>query len=246
VAFALHHGAGSAGGPRWRIMAPELGPQKSLFCREKRRGSAIRALLGAAMDSSGSGPSRRAQVLPQRGHGPRPPIKGVGFTGVRQGDDGPLLRTLEHACMQVKVRGSVIRALWGPGWTRLPQPAGFTAGISTARTGAWPSPVARQPLSSIGSPNGARPRGVRDRHHGHPSRSPGSCLFAGKNPWVSMIHVLWCPGWTFPEIFCRRKKYCRNGGMAFAHHHGAGVPGGPRWADHGPLSADPRNSRFAG
>jgi hypothetical protein len=26
----------------------------------------------------------------------------------------------------------------------------------------------------------------------------------------------------------RRAKYCPNGGMAFAHHHGVGLPGGPR------------------
>jgi hypothetical protein len=27
-----------------------------------------------------------------------------------------------------------------------------------------------------------------------------------------------------------REKYCHNGGMAFAHHHGGGLPGGPKMA----------------
>jgi hypothetical protein len=35
-------------------------------------------------------------------------------------------------------------------------------------------------------------------------------------------------------IFSRRKKYCHNGGMAFAHHHGVGLPG-VHDGDHGPF-----------
>jgi hypothetical protein len=40
-------------------------------------------------------------------------------------------------------------------------------------------------------------------------------------------------------------KYCHNGGIAFAHHHGVGLPG-VHDADHGPFRRSPENSRFAG
>jgi hypothetical protein len=33
---------------------------------------------------------------------------------------GPFPRSLEQAFIPEKIRGSLIRALWGPGWTRLP------------------------------------------------------------------------------------------------------------------------------
>jgi hypothetical protein len=47
-------------------------------------------------------PSRRAQVLPQRGHGPRPLACAAADAGVRDGDHGPLPRPLESTCLQGK------------------------------------------------------------------------------------------------------------------------------------------------
>jgi hypothetical protein len=45
-----------------------------------------------------------------------------------------------------------------------------------------------------------------------PSRSPGSGPFAGENAWVSMIHVLWCPGWTrLPLAFADARSTATTG-----------------------------------
>jgi hypothetical protein len=63
-------------------------------------------------------------------------------------------------------------------------------------------------------------------------------------------HSLWAPQRTRMAFFRRREKYCNNGGIAFAHHHGglaAGVPArGVRERDHGPPSWFPRSCPFAG
>jgi hypothetical protein len=70
----------------------------------------------------------------------------IGLPGVRQGDDGPFPRSLEHAVMQGKVRG-------GPRFTSFGVRDGlvchfFTAGTSTATTGAWPSPTTTTRLAA--------------------------------------------------------------------------------------------------
>ena len=90
-------------------------------------------------------------------------------------------------------------------------------------------------------------RGVRDRHRGPLSWSPGSGPFAGEKAWGSMIRARWGPGWTrLPFFFCRRKKYCHIGGMALAAQCGAWpgakkVRDSPSW----PLVV-PRKCPFAG
>jgi hypothetical protein len=45
--------------------------------------------------------------------------------------------------------------------------------------------------------------------------------------------------------FAHPRKYCHNGGMAFAHHHGVGLPG-VHDGDHGPFQRSPENMWFAG
>jgi hypothetical protein len=46
-------------------------------------------------------------------------------------------------------------------------------------------------------------------------------------------------------LLSKPEKYCHNGGMAFAHHHGAGLAW-DRKVDDGPFAWSPRNRRFAG
>jgi hypothetical protein len=46
-------------------------------------------------------------------------------------------------------------------------------------------------------------------------------------------------------FFSSGEKYCHNGGMAFAHHHGVGLPG-VHDGDHGPFRRSPENGCFAG
>jgi Bacterial capsule synthesis protein PGA_cap len=50
---------------------------------------------------------------------------------------------------------------------------------------------------------------------------------------------------ALPASVCRLDKYCRNGGMAFAHHHGVGLPG-VHDGDHGPFRRSLENATFAG
>jgi hypothetical protein len=52
------------------------------------------------------------KVLPQRGHGPRPP-SGVSLPGVQEGDHGPFPRSVEQAVMQGEIRGvRDLRPVW--------------------------------------------------------------------------------------------------------------------------------------
>jgi hypothetical protein len=61
-----------------------------------------------------------------------------------------------------------------------------------------------------------------------PIPDPKKRLFAVKNCQGSMILALW--GQPCARLApSRREKYWPNGGIAFAHHHGVGLPGGPRW-----------------
>jgi hypothetical protein len=61
---------------------------------------------------------------------------------------------------------------------------------------------------------------------GKSCEGPGSAPFGGSDGLV---------------CFSRREKYCHNGGIAFAHHHGVGLPGGSTTAimapSGGPLKA---------
>jgi hypothetical protein len=77
-----------------------------------------RRLLEAGMHSSVFA-SQPREVLPQRGHGLRP--QGGAWSGGRGGDDCPFTR-VPRDCPYAggKGAGSVIRALWGRRWTRLP------------------------------------------------------------------------------------------------------------------------------
>ena len=113
-------------------------------------GSVIRALWGPGWTRLPFANPRK--VLPQRGHGLRPPIKVSACQGVQDGDDGPFPRSPETAAMQGKVRGgSVIHVLWGPGWTRLP---GSADARSTATTGHALAATTTAELSG-----GCRPEG---------------------------------------------------------------------------------------
>jgi hypothetical protein len=44
-------------------------------------------------------------------------------------------------------------------------------------------------------------------------------------------------------FFSSGEKYCHNGGMAFAHHHGVGLPG-VHDGDHGPFRRSLENARL--
>jgi hypothetical protein len=71
-------------------------------------------------------------------------------------------------------------------------------------------------------------RGVRHRHLGPLSWSPGSGQFAGeKGLGVHDSRPLGSGMDTSAFLFFRSgKKYCHDGGMALAHpHHGVGLPG---------------------
>jgi hypothetical protein len=50
---------------------------------------------------------------------------------------------------------------------------------------------------------------------------------------------------ALPASVCRLDKYCRNGGMAFAHHHGVGLPG-VHDGDHGPFRRSLENATLQG
>jgi hypothetical protein len=81
--------------------------------------------------------------------------------------------------------GSVIHVLWGPGWTRLP----FTAGTSTAITGAWPSP----PVSAR-SGGGSCAAGAMIGTFGPLLGTRRSCLFAGEISLAARGRCLWVRG----------------------------------------------------
>jgi hypothetical protein len=55
-------------------------------------------------------------------------------------------------------------------------------------------------------------------------RVSGSVFFGGSDGLVCLFHT--------------GRKYCHNGGMAFARHHDVGLPRGPRWRSW-PLPAVP-------
>ena len=107
----------------------------------------------------------------------------------------------------------------------------FADATSTAATGAWPSATSRGGTSCARVPaRGVRDRHHGPRrgpqtqevlpqrgmaladHHGvgcqgskmammAASPVPRNACYAGESPWVSVIRVLWCPGWTRPPAF---------------------------------------------
>jgi hypothetical protein len=82
--------------------------------------------------------------------------------------------------------------------------------------GAWPSPTHH----GVGLP------GVQEGDDGPFPLSLEHAVMQGKARGVRDPRPLG-PGWTSLP-FPGGHKYCHNGGMAFAHHHGVGLPGGPR------------------
>jgi hypothetical protein len=171
------------------------------------------------------------EVLRQRGQGPRTPLGRRLARGPRR-RSWPLRATprKRRVCRE-KVRGG-----------RDPRPLGTEIGSSalartrsTATTGAWPSPTitvaaAWGSTTAIMAPSGGPLKTVR---------------FAGKKPQD--------PGGPLPlgaamdsSAFADAKKYCHNGGIAFAPHHGRRLARGSMNGDHGPLRRSPENGRFAG
>jgi hypothetical protein len=89
---------------------------------------------------------------------------------------------------------------------------------STATAGAWPPPLARARTRL------PAPAGVHDRTDGPLFGTLRRCRFAGEIDYGGGADAFGCAD----EFDWPREKYCPNGGMAFAHHHGVGLPGGPR------------------
>jgi len=107
--------------PRCVTRVPELSFSHPL-------GTAIRSSLFTA----GTGTATR-------GHRLRPSCAAAD-SGVQEGDHGPLVRPPEKVRLAgEKAWGSMIRALWCPGWTRLP----FLPNRldKYCHNGAWPSPT---------------------------------------------------------------------------------------------------------
>ena len=127
MAFAHHHGeaSGEEGadqrGPRSPSWPPSRSPGSCLFAGKNAWVSMIHVLWCPGWTRLPC-LSHPQEVLPQRGHGPRPPITASACQGVQDGDDGPLPAVSRKRCLAgEKGLGSVIRALWGQQWTRLPR-----------------------------------------------------------------------------------------------------------------------------
>jgi hypothetical protein len=73
------------------------------------------------------------EVLPQRGHGLRPPIKASVSQGSKMAMMDPSHGPQKRLLCRGKSVGSAIRVLWCPGWTRLA--FGVADATSTATTG---------------------------------------------------------------------------------------------------------------
>jgi hypothetical protein len=145
-----------------------------------------------------SGPKGTAQ----KAHAPPSAMSGAQGRPFRRGSAHRWLfsRAVDRYCPAV-VTGSLVIGQWTP----VPHPRkgdervwGPKSGLASSRRrqvlpqrGDGPSPTTSAGLAA----GGAGQRGPRSPSW-PPSRSPGSCIFAGKTAWVSMIHVLWCPEWT--------------------------------------------------
>jgi hypothetical protein len=117
----------------------------------------------------------------------------------------------------------------GQQWTRLPP-----TGASTATTGACPFAHHSAPLAAKGVPA----RRVRDRHRG-PRRGPQQGADLQGNSRGSGGPCPLGAAMDSPAFLpAYREKYCHNGGLAFAHHHGVGLPG-VHDGDHGPFRRPP-------
>jgi len=133
--------------------------------------------------------------------------------------------------------------------TKRKDPPATAASVSRGRRcGGWPPPL-RQPRSRwlpLSTPlrRGRRLRGSRldwpcgqnpgrkpeDRQHA----STRKAMSLGEQDSTCWASTSLCVATLLPH----HDKYCHNGGMAFAHHHGVGSPGGPRWRSW-PLSGGP-------
>ena len=108
--------------------------------------------------------SRREQVLPQRGQGPRPPAPQRLALGSNMAIMPPSGAPLETAGLQVKCRG-VQRSV--PFGAAMDSSAFYSRRAKYCHSGAWPSPTTGREEPRR---RGAGQR-VRDRHHG-PRRGP--------------------------------------------------------------------------
>jgi hypothetical protein len=131
----------AARGPRWRWWPPPTVPRTGCYAGESPRGSVIRALWGPGWTRFSL--SRRAQVLPQRGHGPSPTIT-TGLAAERCRAEGsaigilaPFRGPLEAVLLQGKRLGVHDSRPLGSG---MDTSAYIADARSTARTGASPSP----------------------------------------------------------------------------------------------------------
>jgi hypothetical protein len=131
------------------------------------------------MDSSAL--SRRREVLPQRGHGPRAHHRGSSpdrrrvprATGVHERHHGPLSGHLKTGLFAGKrPKGSGIRALWGQRWARLP--FFLSRHGKYCHKGAWPSPhnvAATEIADGVRAGRGSW-NSVMEQRHGPPLRTP--------------------------------------------------------------------------
>jgi hypothetical protein len=117
MAFAPEQAAAGSGSKKV-IIAPSGGPSKAAVCREKAR--RVRGPRPLGQQWTRLHLPQTGEVLPERGHGLRPPIEASASQGSKMAMMAPVAVPRKLSICREKGLGSMIRALWGPEWTRLP------------------------------------------------------------------------------------------------------------------------------